>query len=177
MESNEELEEKGSETPDYPALASFNGRLNLARFAFSASTSTKGESLPDQKLAGDSDIVTPVASHQNNKRKLSALSPSPSPRKKSRSPGYAPPSTYAHLPELRDVLEPGLICVFIGLNPGIMTARSGHAYAHPSNLFWKQVTFLVLKNPSIILISHYICRYLMYTSVYDLFGNMYCFIR
>jgi len=50
---------------------------------------------------------------------------------------YAPPSTYAHLPELVDVLEPNLLCVFVGLNPGIQTARSGHAYAHPSNLFWK----------------------------------------
>ncbi|KUJ24140.1 DNA glycosylase, partial [Mollisia scopiformis] len=64
--------------------------------------------------------------------------PSPSPRKKSRSPsGYAPPETYAHLPELQDVLASNLICIFIGLNPGIATAVHGHAYAHPSNLFWK----------------------------------------
>jgi len=35
------------------------------------------------------------------------------------------------------VLAPNLICVFIGLNPGIATATQGHAYAHPSNLFWK----------------------------------------
>lgn len=27
--------------------------------------------------------------------------------------------------------------LFVGLNPGIATARTGHAYAHPSNLFWK----------------------------------------
>lgn len=55
------------------------------------------------------------------------------------SPGgrYAPPSTYAHLSPLTDILEPGLICVFVGCNPGIQTATAGHAYAHPSNLFWK----------------------------------------
>ena len=63
---------------------------------------------------------------------------SPSPTKRRRQPSkYAPPSTYAHLPTLLDVLEPNLICVFVGTNPGIRTATSGHAYAHPSNQFWK----------------------------------------
>lgn len=66
--------------------------------------------------------------------------PSSSPRKRKRLPsGYAAPSTYAHLPELADVLVPGLIAAFIGTNPGIATATEGHAYAHPSNLFWKLV--------------------------------------
>jgi len=65
-------------------------------------------------------------------------SPSTSPAKRRRQPSkYAPPSTYAHLPTLLDVLEPNLICVFVGTNPGIRTATSGHAYAHPSNQFWK----------------------------------------
>lgn len=59
------------------------------------------------------------------------------PTKKRRSSGYAPASKYAHLPELQDIIVPGLICVFVGLNPGIRTATAGHAYAHPSNLFWK----------------------------------------
>ncbi|KAI1128783.1 DNA glycosylase [Nemania abortiva] len=64
---------------------------------------------------------------------------SPSPRKKRNrvASGYAPPSTYAHLPPLIDVITPNLLILFIGLNPGVQTARSGHAYAHPSNLFWK----------------------------------------
>jgi thymine-DNA glycosylase len=58
--------------------------------------------------------------------------------KKSRTPAsYAPPSKYAHLPLLPDVIIPNLICIFVGLNPGIETATRGHAYAHPSNLFWK----------------------------------------
>lgn len=64
--------------------------------------------------------------------------PSPSPAKRVRqSSKYAPPSTYAHLPKLLDVLESDLICVFIGVNPGLRTATAGHAYAHPSNMFWK----------------------------------------
>ncbi|KAI1756879.1 DNA glycosylase [Xylaria castorea] len=68
---------------------------------------------------------------------------SPSPRKKKKkkrdraSSSYAPPSTYAHLPPLIDVIAPNLLILFIGLNPGVQTARTGHAYAHPSNLFWR----------------------------------------
>ncbi|RYP53633.1 hypothetical protein DL768_001413 [Monosporascus sp. mg162] len=69
--------------------------------------------------------------------------PSASPAKRSRSggagrsSGYAPPSVYAHLPGLPDAVGPNMLIFFIGLNPGIETARTGHAYAHPSNLFWK----------------------------------------
>ncbi|KAK5047416.1 hypothetical protein LTR84_006512 [Exophiala bonariae] len=37
---------------------------------------------------------------------------------------------------LVDSIRPGLVLVMIGLNPGLMTAATGHAYAHPSNRFW-----------------------------------------
>jgi TDG/mug DNA glycosylase family protein len=37
---------------------------------------------------------------------------------------------------LVDSMRPGLTLVCIGLNPGLMTAATGHAYAHPSNRFW-----------------------------------------
>ncbi|KAK1984651.1 uracil-DNA glycosylase-like protein [Colletotrichum cereale] len=59
------------------------------------------------------------------------------PKRKRKATGYAPPSTYAHLPPLTDILAPGLLVLFVGLNPGLRTAALGHAYAHPSNLFWK----------------------------------------
>jgi thymine-DNA glycosylase len=58
-------------------------------------------------------------------------------KRKRTASGYAPPSTYAHLPLLPDAIKENLLVLFVGLNPGIQTARSGHAYAHPSNLFWK----------------------------------------
>ncbi|OCT49781.1 G/U mismatch-specific uracil DNA glycosylase [Cladophialophora carrionii] len=41
------------------------------------------------------------------------------------------------LNNLVDSLRPGLTLVCIGLNPGLMTAATGHAYAHPSNRFWQ----------------------------------------
>ena len=43
---------------------------------------------------------------------------------------------YSPVNNLVDSLRPGLTLVFIGLNPGLMTAATGHAYAHPSNRFW-----------------------------------------
>ncbi|KAK5252151.1 uracil DNA N-glycosylase Thp1 [Exophiala xenobiotica] len=43
---------------------------------------------------------------------------------------------YSPANNLVDSLRPGLTLVCIGLNPGLMTAATGHAYAHPSNRFW-----------------------------------------
>ncbi|OAL39042.1 hypothetical protein AYO20_01793 [Fonsecaea nubica] len=43
---------------------------------------------------------------------------------------------YSPVNNLVDSLRPGLTLVCIGLNPGLMTAATGHAYAHPSNRFW-----------------------------------------
>ncbi|KAI8628978.1 DNA glycosylase [Xylariaceae sp. FL1651] len=92
-----------------------------------------------QKRKSQSDTLT----SQSSQTSLSKSNGSPSPGKKrarvssSLSSSYAPPSTYAHLPPLVDVITPNLLILFIGLNPGVQTARSGHAYAHPSNLFWK----------------------------------------
>ena len=58
-------------------------------------------------------------------------------KRRRQSSKYAPPSKYAHLDKLTDILEPDLIAVFVGFNPGVRTATTGHAYAHPSNMFWK----------------------------------------
>ncbi|KAH8680013.1 uracil-DNA glycosylase-like protein [Tricladium varicosporioides] len=71
--------------------------------------------------------------------KSTSKSPSDTPLMKKPRPskGYAPPSTYAHLNGLTDTITPNLLCLFIGLNPGIQTATLGHPYAHPSNHFWR----------------------------------------
>ena len=37
---------------------------------------------------------------------------------------------------LPDLLRPGLALVFVGINPGSYSARQGHYYARPGNLFW-----------------------------------------
>jgi TDG/mug DNA glycosylase family protein len=66
-----------------------------------------------------------------------ASTPSARPKKKRATSQYAGASKYAHLSSLVDILEPNLICVFVGTNPGVQTATAGHAYAHPSNHFWR----------------------------------------
>lgn len=85
-------------------------------------------------------VATPkVGTVKQEITKTVSVSPSPSAKKRKRpSSSYAPPSKYAHLGNnLVDCLASNLICVFIGVNPGLRTATAGHAYAHPSNLFWK----------------------------------------
>ncbi|RYP03921.1 hypothetical protein DL764_004797 [Monosporascus ibericus] len=89
------------------------------------------------------EITTSTTTSTTTTAVVNRSTPSASPAKRSRSSGggrssgYAPPSMYAHLPGLPDAVAPNMLIFFIGLNPGIETARTGHAYAHPSNLFWK----------------------------------------
>jgi double-stranded uracil-DNA glycosylase len=41
------------------------------------------------------------------------------------------------LPPLRDCIRPPLRLLFVGINPGIRSAQTGHHFAGPSNRFWK----------------------------------------
>lgn len=145
-----------------PALdptPSFEGRLKLNQFMYTSSgnpssvrrsprisTPLSAASSPSRS---PSKGTSPSPARSSKRRRESqtvtttvttskSAAATPSPRKRNRkSSSYAPPSTYAHLPLLQDVMGPNLLILFVGLNPGIQTARSGHAYAHPSNLFWK----------------------------------------
>ncbi|KAM6476317.1 DNA glycosylase [Trichoderma sp. SZMC 28011] len=143
MEPGEELpitaEGIGSTKP-----ATFEGRLQLNKFMYTSQQPIRRSPrfAAASESPSSSSAASVTASPSSNKRRQSATpsSASSSPQKKKRTrpkAGYAPPSTYAHLPELPDAVAQNLLVFFIGLNPGIETARSGHAYAHPSNLFWK----------------------------------------
>ena len=46
----------------------------------------------------------------------------------------APP---ANLPRLRDRIHPGVRVLFVGINPGVRSALTGHHFAGFSNRFWK----------------------------------------
>lgn len=37
---------------------------------------------------------------------------------------------------IRDVIAPGLRLLFVGINPGLCTAATGHHFARPGNRFW-----------------------------------------
>lgn len=56
--------------------------------------------------------------------------------------GTGPPPVLSARPATHDaalplLLEPDLLLVFVGFNPGLESARLGHYYAHRSNRFWK----------------------------------------
>jgi thymine-DNA glycosylase len=148
-----------SRAEELGSAATFQGRLKLQDYAYNAEQAANTRRSP--RLASSASVelkVTPqkrraarlLPAAEDESKNAGAASSAPvrptikrsrtsSPKTRSPRPtsGYAPPSTYAHLPELVDVLAPNLLVLFVGLNPGIETARSGHAYAHPSNLFWK----------------------------------------
>jgi len=44
---------------------------------------------------------------------------------------------YTECPPLRDRIKPGLRVLFVGINPGIRSALTGHHFAGFSNRFWK----------------------------------------
>ncbi|KAI8955631.1 DNA glycosylase [Xylaria longipes] len=142
---NEETGEHDAVTTE-PCISkepSFHGRLQLKDFMFNgtitpseAASPAPGRTAQKRKAQSRRTPGSPSSSRRTTPKGEDG---SPSPRKKrSRvASSYAPPSAYAHLAPLIDVIAPNLLILFIGLNPGVQTARTGHAYAHPSNLFWK----------------------------------------
>ncbi|KAL7908748.1 DNA glycosylase [Trichoderma velutinum] len=143
MEPGEELP-NAAEAVDSGKPATFEGRLQLKNFMYTSHQpirrSPRFAAASESPSSSSATSVTVSSSSNKRRQPATPSSTSSSPQKKKRTrpkAGYAPPSTYAHLPELPDAVAPNLLVFFIGLNPGIETARTGHAYAHPSNLFWK----------------------------------------
>ncbi|KAK3354689.1 uracil-DNA glycosylase-like protein [Neurospora tetraspora] len=88
-------------------------------------TTTKTPS--KRKLTSTSASTSPTPSGSGSLTPTSKKRPKPLPKK-----------TYDSIPQsLPDALSPNLLTLFIGLNPGISTAIQQHAYAHPTNLFWR----------------------------------------
>ncbi|KAF5247686.1 hypothetical protein FANTH_6309 [Fusarium anthophilum] len=92
-------------------------------------------SKPSIKASSDSEVSIPSRVKRARPASISCSISKRHERQPHRS--QAGLKKYAHLPLLRDTLVPNLICVFVGMNPGVQTATVGHAYAHPSNHFWR----------------------------------------
>jgi TDG/mug DNA glycosylase family protein len=45
--------------------------------------------------------------------------------------------TDSEVSSLPDLLAPGIEVLFVGINPSLYSARAGHYYARPGNLFWR----------------------------------------
>ncbi|KAJ4366178.1 uracil DNA N-glycosylase Thp1 [Neocucurbitaria cava] len=119
-----------AETPTASLPMSFKGQL--AKYQFTE--------IDTVSRNGTSDVESPRATKRTRttvKIATDRKSTESRPKKKRKPSKFAEPSKYAHLSPLVDILEPNLICVFVGTNPGVQTAIAGHAYAHPSNHFWK----------------------------------------
>jgi thymine-DNA glycosylase len=108
-------------------------RVAAARARQSATRTSRQHGTPSRKRSGS------TASDDARKRQRSSK------KDRSRNDPYEPKNN------LVDSLRPGLLLVFIGLNPGLTTAETGtcksaipraklmitgHAYAHRSNRFW-----------------------------------------
>ncbi|GAB0137542.1 hypothetical protein EsDP_00005802 [Epichloe bromicola] len=143
------MEEEGDQTP---AHATFKGLLQLDAFKYKSPESgvrrnpPRAAPSPPIRTAAQKSANKPAKrtkpAHQSDEASTEEKKEKKKKKKKKKkrarpSTGYAPPSQYAHLPPLPDAVAPDLLVLFIGLNPGISTALTGHAYAHPSNLFWK----------------------------------------
>ncbi|KAK0751462.1 uracil-DNA glycosylase-like protein [Schizothecium vesticola] len=149
------------EPPDgTPPPPTFAGRLALRDFVFTdrpAASEPPGPTRRSTRLSatparrpGTVPVPVPTPSTSSapaspvprpTKRPLPpSLPPSPAKRARTSTPtSYTPPTTYAHLgaSPLPDAVGPNLLVLFVGLNPGLQTARSRHAYAHPTNHFWR----------------------------------------
>ncbi|ATY59341.1 mismatch-specific thymine-DNA [Cordyceps militaris] len=127
-----------------PPPSSFHGRLQLQDFMYQSADPPAPRC--SARNANPTAAAAPIRSTPSPWKRAGAPSPAASgvskpakkqQKKKKPSSGYAPPSTYAHLPLLPDAICADLLVLFVGLNPGLQTARTGHAYAHPTNTFWK----------------------------------------
>jgi mismatch-specific thymine-DNA glycosylase len=125
-----EVEDVPSETAEgSPAASSFKHQLSKFQYP----NPTADETVASPRLERTAKRARPAETSVAE----TTSTPSPRPKKRRTPSKYADPSKYAHLSPLVDILEPNLICVFVGTNPGVQTATAGHAYAHPSNHFWK----------------------------------------
>ncbi|OAQ66918.1 uracil DNA glycosylase superfamily protein [Pochonia chlamydosporia 170] len=119
--------------------ATFTGRIQLEAFKYTSPEPSTLRRNPPRAASTPSRTSTPKdesPSISSPRKRSSSQYPAKKKRARTAS-GYAPPSTYAHLPLLPDAIAQNLLVLFVGLNPGIRTATTGHAYNHPSNLFWK----------------------------------------
>lgn len=113
--------------PEKP-LPSFNGRLN--KFKHKPSPPITPTTNPVTSAAATT--IRPKSNHARVAKPVPAKGTTRGVSKKKNTPP-------TDLPPLPLMLEPGLVCVFIGFNPGIQSSLQGHFYAHRSNLFWKMI--------------------------------------
>lgn len=101
------------------------------------SSSKRRRALASDLEKGPNTTETSTSEEQASNDSPSSEHGAPTPKKKrSTTKDRSAQDPHSPVNNLVDSLRPGLTLVVIGLNPGLMTAATGHAYAHPSNRFW-----------------------------------------
>ncbi|KAI6003068.1 uracil-DNA glycosylase-like protein [Pisolithus albus] len=90
---------------------------------------------------------TPASERKRKKRQddsqmqggNSTAAASPKRRRSNKKPkrGQVDPEIYADLHLVQDYLQENLDAIFCGINPGYMSAKTGHHFANPTNHFWR----------------------------------------
>ncbi|KAK9248107.1 uracil-DNA glycosylase-like protein [Lipomyces tetrasporus] len=115
---------------------SFNGLLDKFACMEESPSSRPTTPSPTKSSLPGTPSSSLSASDMSASPTLTSSSPSKITKKRKVPRRYAPPARYAHLAPVPDCLATDLICVFVGLNPGIMTSQKQHMFANPTNLFW-----------------------------------------
>lgn len=139
---------KVEEDHDDESLPSTTFSAHLQKFSYTPTSKAANCLVPSIPASSTGKIAKPDAKDDRqmtllpkSKRKhdVSPLSSSPSPapsKRRTTTKERSANDPYEPENKLVDSLRTGLILVFIGLNPGLETARTGHAYAHVTNQFW-----------------------------------------
>lgn len=88
------------------------------------------------KLNDAATSAADAESSKARKRKSDTDADETQPAKRSRSVSQPAKLVQPAVNNLQDSIREGLILISVGLNPGIMTGKTGHAYAHPTNRYW-----------------------------------------
>src|SRR5260221_2575192 len=81
-------------------------------------------------------VPSPTSSRKPRKKASSSSSRTRSPAATSSSPPSKAQLLASKNKSIRDVIAPGLRVLFVGINPGLYTAFTGHHFARPGNRFW-----------------------------------------
>lgn len=123
-----------------PRLATATASHGSALTARSASEEHPGgkrrRATPAKPVSSLNAVETSTTEEEENSKPMPDTAASRPKKKRSTTKERSAQDPHSPVNHLVDSIRPGLTLVMIGLNPGLMTAATGHAYAHPSNRFW-----------------------------------------
>src|SRR5687767_11325676 len=81
-------------------------------------------------------VPSPISSRKPRRKASSSSKPTRNPAATSSGRPSKAALQAAANKGIRDVIAPGLKVLFVGINPGLYSAATGHHFARPGNRFW-----------------------------------------